>query len=48
MALMSRQEPLSVRKVYNVLHGFEGELDEQHQRGAKTGWRFDGQAWEKC
>lgn len=35
-------------KVYNVLHGFEGELDEEHHRGTKTGWRFDGLPWEQC
>ncbi|MDH3286981.1 MAG: hypothetical protein OEP48_04535 [Betaproteobacteria bacterium] len=23
--------------VYNVLHGFEGELEEDHHRNAKTG-----------
>ena len=34
--------------VYNVLHGFEGELDEHHHRGTKTGWRFDGLPWEQC
>jgi len=34
--------------VWNVLHGFEGELDEQHHRGTKTGWRFEGLPWEQC
>jgi len=34
--------------VYNVLHGFEGELDENHHRNAKTGWRYDGLPWEQC
>jgi len=34
--------------VYNVLHGFEGELDEQHKRGSLNGWRFDGLPWEQC
>lgn len=33
--------------VYNVLHGFEGELDEHHHRNAKSGWRFDGLPWEQ-
>jgi rhodanese-related sulfurtransferase len=35
-------------KVYNVLHGFEGELDTDHHRGASTGWRFEGLPWEQC
>jgi rhodanese-related sulfurtransferase len=35
-------------RVYNVLHGFEGELDEKHHRNARTGWRFDGLPWEQC
>ena len=35
-------------QVYNVLHGFEGELDEHHQRGMTAGWRHDGLPWEQC
>ena len=34
--------------IYNVLDGFEGELDDNHQRSSLGGWRFDGQPWEKC
>lgn len=34
--------------VYNVLDGFEGELDEKHQRSSLGGWRFDGLPWEQC
>jgi rhodanese-related sulfurtransferase len=41
-------EEAGFTKVYNVLHGFEGELDEAHHRGSKTGWRFDGLPWEQC
>jgi rhodanese-related sulfurtransferase len=33
--------------VYNVLHGFEGDLDEKHQRNTSNGWRFDGLPWEQ-
>ncbi|HVL59636.1 MAG TPA: rhodanese-like domain-containing protein [Burkholderiaceae bacterium] len=33
--------------VYNVLHGFEGELDENFQRGRQAGWRHDGLPWEQ-
>jgi len=41
-------EEAGFTKVYNVLHGFEGELDDKHHRGSKTGWRFDGLPWEQC
>lgn len=34
-------------EVINVLHGFEGELDEHFQRGRLNGWRFDGLPWEQ-
>jgi rhodanese-related sulfurtransferase len=34
--------------VYNVLHGFEGELDDKHRRNSISGWRFDGLPWEQC
>ncbi len=41
-------EEAGFTQVYNVLHGFEGELDDSHHRGSKTGWRFDGLPWEQC
>ena len=31
--------------VYNVEEGFEGELDENHQRGNLGGWRFHSLPW---
>ena len=34
--------------VYNIVEGFEGELDEHHHRGTMGGWRFDGLPWEQC
>jgi rhodanese-related sulfurtransferase len=34
--------------VYNVEDGFEGELNEQHQRSTLGGWRFEGLPWEQC
>jgi rhodanese-related sulfurtransferase len=34
--------------VYNVLHGFEGELDGRHHRNSTAGWRFEGLPWEQC
>ena len=33
--------------VINVLEGFEGPLDEQHQRSRVSGWRKDGLPWEQ-
>jgi rhodanese-related sulfurtransferase len=34
--------------VYNVIDGFEGELNEHHQRSTLGGWRFAGLPWEQC
>jgi len=33
--------------VYNVVHGFEGELDPNLHRGTLGGWRHDGLPWEQ-
>ncbi len=35
-------------EVYNIAHGFEGDLNEQHHRSSLNGWRFDGLPWEQC
>jgi len=35
-------------RVYNIVQGFEGELDDNHQRGTIAGWRFDNLPWEQC
>ena len=32
-------------QVFNVLEGFEGELDERKQRGNSDGWRFHALPW---
>jgi rhodanese-related sulfurtransferase len=32
-------------QAFNVLEGFEGELDAQQQRGSQNGWRFHGLPW---
>lgn len=37
-----------IKEVYNVDHGFEGPLDEDHHRSTVAGWRFDGLPWEQC
>jgi rhodanese-related sulfurtransferase len=31
--------------IFNVLEGFEGELDASQQRGKADGWRFHGLPW---
>ena len=36
------------KEVYNVLEGFEGELDDKHHRSSMGGWRFHGLPWEQC
>ncbi|MGF1545843.1 MAG: rhodanese-like domain-containing protein [Thiotrichales bacterium] len=34
-------------EVFNVLHGFEGDLDENRHRGIRNGWRYDSLPWEQ-
>ena len=36
------------KRVYNIVQGFEGELDGNHQRNTIAGWRFDKLPWEQC
>lgn len=40
-------EAAGFSEVVNVLHGFEGELDDHFQRGRLNGWRSDGLPWEQ-
>lgn len=40
-------EKSGFRQVYNVLHGFEGELDRDQHRNTRSGWRFEGLPWEQ-
>jgi len=40
-------EAAGFTEIVNVLHGFEGELDEHFQRGRLNGWRHDGLPWEQ-
>jgi rhodanese-related sulfurtransferase len=35
-------------RVFHVGEGFEGDLDENHQRSKVGGWRFHGLPWEQC
>lgn len=32
-------------RVFNILEGFEGELDADQHRGGQDGWRFHGLPW---
>lgn len=32
-------------RVFNVLEGFEGEINAQQHRGSADGWRFHGLPW---
>lgn len=34
--------------IYSIDGGFEGELDDDHQRSTSNGWRFDGLPWAQC
>jgi len=40
-------EKAGFSEVINVLEGFEGPLDERHQRSKISGWRFHGLPWEQ-
>ena len=35
-------------RVFHIDEGFEGELDENHQRSTLGGWRFHNLPWEQC
>ena len=34
--------------IFHVDEGFEGELNDVHQRSSAGGWRFHGLPWEQC
>ena len=34
-------------QVINILHGFEGDLNDKFHRSALNGWRHDGLPWEQ-
>ncbi len=46
VAAAKRATELGVQ-AYNILEGFEGDADEQGQRGRKGGWRFWGLPWKQ-
>jgi rhodanese-related sulfurtransferase len=37
-----------LKRVMHIDEGFEGELNEHHQRSSVGGWRFHGLPWEQC
>ena len=37
-----------LKRVYHIDEGFEGELNDHHQRSTLNGWRFHGLPWEQC
>jgi rhodanese-related sulfurtransferase len=37
-----------LRNVFHINEGFEGELNNKHQRSTLGGWRFRGLPWEQC
>ncbi|WP_018141837.1 MULTISPECIES: rhodanese-like domain-containing protein [unclassified Thioalkalivibrio] len=37
-----------IEHVFSVEEGFEGPLDEHHQRSTRGGWRYHGLPWEQC
>jgi rhodanese-related sulfurtransferase len=40
-------EAAGFQRVVNVLHGFEGDLDENHHRNSRNGWRVAGLPWQQ-
>ena len=34
-------------QVINILHGFEGDLNDKFHRSSLNGWRHDGLPWEQ-
>ena len=34
--------------IYHITDGFEGERDDNNQRGTIDGWRFHGLPWEQA
>lgn len=46
VAAAKRATELGV-EAYNILEGFEGDADEQGQRGRRGGWRLQGLPWKQ-
>ena len=37
-----------LNNIYNIDEGFEGELNDKHQRSTLGGWRYHDLPWEQC
>lgn len=37
-----------IKNVFHINDGFEGSLNDEHQRSTINGWRFDGLPWNQC
>ncbi len=37
-----------IKNVCHIDEGFEGKLDDNHQRSTLGGWRYHGLPWEQC
>ena len=37
-----------MENIFHITDGFEGELDDNNQRGTLDGWRYNGLPWEQC
>ena len=37
-----------MKNIMHVADGFEGDLDDDHQRSTQGGWRFHQLPWEQC
>ena len=37
-----------LKNIHHIEEGFEGSLNDQHQRGMINGWRYAGLPWEQC
>lgn len=44
----NRLHEAGLENIYHIGEGFEGDLDDHHQRSTKGGWRFRGLPWEQC
>ena len=40
-------EAAGFTQVINILHGFEGDLNDKFHRSTLNGWRHDGLPWEQ-
>ena len=37
-----------LNNIFHIDEGFEGDLDDHHQRSTLGGWRYHGLPWEQC